>query len=397
MKYNSDDDYVDHDVKYQCEKCCQEFTTKALLNKHKKKCDTEKVKGTTKNSENSIVKLESGKKLYLCKKCPMVFPMYKLLREHRKEHIQKDYVEEHSYTFDELQELFICNTCSAEFKDEDEAEKHTKAHGEIFDCPLCENKFQTLFQLGKHLKVTHNDDDQFTCPLCADLKFSNASLFMKHINIKHQQRFSHNCQTCGRGFHSKTLCEEHSNVHLGLKPFSCVVCGAKFAYSKSVTTHQLKAHRVEILGKDHATECTYCKNRFVSIASLQRHINQAHATPKPKEKSHLCDICGKGFAKRNKMVVHQRVHTGDKPYECNYCDKRFAKSGERNCHQRIHTGERPYSCEYCGKRFRQTAPFKVHIRTHTGERPYVCDVCLKGYTTNQGLRLHRKNCGIIFL
>lgn len=241
--------------------------------------------------------------------------------------------------------------------------------------------------------MTHSEDDQFSCPLCPQLKFPKPSLFMKHIDTKHQKRYMYNCKDCGKGFHSKTLCKEHLNVHLGIKPFSCIVCGAGFTYSKSVVTHQLKAHRVEILGQSHTTECTFCRNRFVTVASLERHVQQVHSAPKaPQEKIHLCDICGMGFAKKNKMVVHQRVHTGVKPYHCRYCDKSFSKSGERNCHERIHTGERPYSCEYCGKAFRQSAPFKVHIRTHTGERPYVCNICTKGFTTNQGLKLHKKQC-----
>ncbi|CAG9763105.1 unnamed protein product [Ceutorhynchus assimilis] len=243
------------------------------------------------------------------------------------------------------------------------------------------------------LNISHSEDEDFDCPLCPEQKFSKPALFIKHIDTKHQKRYMYNCSQCGKGFHSKTLCSEHMNVHLGVKPFRCIVCNAGFTYTKSVVTHQLKAHRVEILGKAHTTECTFCRNRFVSVASLERHVQQVHSGPKrPKEKIHLCDICGMGFAKKNKMVVHQRVHTGVKPYSCRYCEKSFSKSGERNCHERIHTGERPFSCEYCGKAFRQSAPFKVHIRTHTGERPYVCELCTKGFTTNQGLRLHKRNC-----
>ncbi|KAH1010270.1 hypothetical protein HUJ05_004589 [Dendroctonus ponderosae] len=388
------------DIVYSCRNCYTTFPSKPALQKHKQSdaCVPSAIQDetVTVKTETISMKLEDDKKIFVCKKCPLTFDSLKVLKVHRKEHAPQEFIENHTFSFDDVQELYICNTCSAEFKDKDEAERHTKAHGEIFQCSLCMDKFQTLFQLGSHLKLTHSEDDQFSCPLCPQLKFPKPSLFMKHIDTKHQKRYMYNCKDCGKGFHSKTLCKEHLNVHLGIKPFSCIVCGAGFTYSKSVVTHQLKAHRVEILGQSHTTECTYCRNRFVTVASLERHVQQVHSAPKaPQEKIHLCDICGMGFAKKNKMVVHQRVHTGVKPYHCRYCEKSFSKSGERNCHERIHTGERPYSCEYCGKAFRQSAPFKVHIRTHTGERPYVCNICTKGFTTNQGLKLHKKQCSSI--
>ncbi|XP_066254701.1 zinc finger protein 25-like isoform X13 [Euwallacea similis] len=380
---------IDDDI-YPCKKCCSIFLSKGDLLKHRKTTHRNN-RSLDVQSKDEI--LGDVKRLYECRNCTEVFPTIQELRAHKKEHIKKEFVESHTYYFDATQEIYICNTCSAEFKDEVEAERHTKGHEEFFECSLCSDRFQSLFQLGSHLKASHNEDDNYRCPQCPELKFSKPSLFMKHIDTIHQKRYTYTCKECGKGFHSKSLCREHMNIHLGVKPFNCIVCGALFTYSKSVVTHQLKAHRVEILGESHRTECSFCRNRFVSIASLERHVQQVHATPKaPKGKIHLCDYCGMGFAKKNKMVVHQRVHTGVKPYPCRYCDKCFSKSGERNCHERIHTGERPYSCKYCGKAFRQSAPFKVHIRTHTGERPYVCDLCRKGFTTNQGLKLHRKRC-----
>ncbi|XP_060520868.1 zinc finger protein 585A-like [Cylas formicarius] len=360
---------------HRCDACGKKFKSESKLAVHQ--CG---------------IKCTAIEKAYACKKCPMTFPMLKLLKQHRKVHAPNEFVEVHTFHFDDTQEIYICNTCSAEFKELPEVEQHTKSHTETFECSICSRKFQTLLQLGTHLK-SHDDDGQICCPMC-EQKFAKPSLLVKHIDQKHLKKYMHSCATCGKGFHSVTLWRQHMNVHLGLKPFTCIVCDAKFTYSKSVVTHQLKMHRVEILGRDHGTECSFCRNRFLSKTSLERHIELVHTGPqKPKEMKYLCDTCGKAFSYKNKMVVHMRTHTGYKPYACKFCGKRFSKSGEKNCHQRIHTGERPYSCEYCGKSFRQSAPFKVHLRTHTGERPYVCDLCTKGFTTNQGLKLHKKNCG----
>ncbi|XP_050311643.1 zinc finger protein 208-like [Anthonomus grandis grandis] len=403
---------------YPCHKCSKLFTSKFNLNKHMSKdCNPNE-------TTDWITKTENGKRIYFCKKCPLTFPTVRELQIHRKEHLPKEYVEYHYYSFDDIQELYVCNTCSAEFKDEEEAKKHVKGHSEIFDCRFCEEKFQTLFQLGSHIKTTHSDDGQFSCPLCPDQQFSKASHFMKHVAIKHQKRYMYNCPECGRGFHSKTLCREHQNVHKGIKPFVCVVCNAGFTYSKSVVTHQLKAHRVEILGKSHATECTFCRHRFVTVASLERHVLQCHGTPKPpKEKIHLCDICGMGFVKKNKLVVHQRVHTGVKPYPCRFptsinqeelqikdesttdeenkneikckkCPETFSTITQLKQHRKLHKNviELPehtykldtlqdlYICCTCSAEFQKELEVKQHVKDFH-ENEYCCSQCPKTFQT----------------
>ncbi|XP_045071420.1 oocyte zinc finger protein XlCOF22-like [Coregonus clupeaformis] len=109
-----------------------------------------------------------------------------------------------------------------------------------------------------------------------------------------------------------------------------------------------------------------------------------------KEKRFLCMFCNKGFSCRQKLEIHQRVHTGLKPFSCTQCHMHFSVAGNLKRHQRVHTGVKPFSCTHCQMHFAQAGDLKRHQRVHTGEKPYSCPQCEKTFSRQHQLKMHLK-------
>lgn len=339
-----------------------------------------------------IVRKRKLYQIWKCKKCYEEFDTSRKLKDHRKLH-KKDPEDTHyNYCYDVERSLYTCNTCDIETTKLEEIENHVIEHEEKYICEKCNEPFFKPYEFSCHM-YKHDPDGQFPCPLC---KYTTPrrTAIMIHINTYHLRKFIYTCDQCGKGFNDCVLYREHENIHRGIKPFQCVVCSREFTFSSYLTAHQVRNHKVNIEGTIAVNQCPLCLKNFAKAKTLESHIDKHNQEPfkKVHEKKHLCDICGKGFARIEKLRIHYRVHTGVKPYTCSYCAKSFTKKDYLIMHERVHSGEKPYSCEFCGKCFNQGAPLRLHIRGHTGERPYNCHLCGGNFISRGVLNLHFRSC-----
>ena len=158
--------------------------------------------------------------------------------------------------------------------------------------------------------------------------------------------------------------QNHVKVHTGkepiLKPYTCDVCDKRFGKVGQLVNHKTCKHA----GKRYT--CTFhdCKYSFNSKGNLKSHL-QVHSG----EKSEICDTCGKGFATKQALTIHQTSHLEARPYKCKYCEKAFSHVSYRKDHERIHTkNDVSLTCETCQHVCETKSALQEHIvQTHLSQ------------------------------
>ena len=195
-----------------------------------------------------VMKHELGLKGLLCIRCDEKFSEIKTLKRHIiKSHLTSSiFCPECGHLFDDeaafkghntkmhlqLKSIAIkkrkiehfCDLCAQKFPSTDSFRYHKKRmHGDstkMFSCETCGKKFVNLPCLNRHAAL--HGDPTIPCPRCTKLLHTDHYL-KRHIKSQHTDNsdLPCHCDQCGKGFLTNQCLQDHMNVHLGLKPYTC--------------------------------------------------------------------------------------------------------------------------------------------------------------------------------
>ncbi|CAG9790019.1 unnamed protein product [Diatraea saccharalis] len=283
---------------------------------------------------------------------------------------------------------YICPVCGVVIRKRTEYSVHVEKHAsenrsmlsksKLHECTECGKKYNSRTILNEHMNV-HYGTRPYTCAVC-EKTFASKYTHQAHLKTHSMRPRPFKCEQCNKTFFTQQNLNQHEKTHSGLKEFICKVCNKAFA-----TQHNLEVHGVIHSGR-RPYSCNDCSKAFARRAELRDHI-RTHTGERP----FACDICGATFTQRSNLHSHKRAtHLDDKRYECQQCPKRFKRRRLLDYHVKAaHTGERPLQCEICKATFVYPEHYKKHARIHSGEKPYHCEVCGKSFNSRDNRNMHR--------
>ncbi|KAJ8921121.1 hypothetical protein NQ315_013591 [Exocentrus adspersus] len=110
-------------------------------------------------------------------------------------------------------------------------------------------------------------------------------------------------------------------------------------------------------------------------------------------KVHMCEICQRGFKRREHLYQHVKLHTGFRPYICENCSKAFMRKEHLLRHSTLHSGQKNFTCNICEKSFSRNDNLLKHKKTHEKQSSYVCEICQKHFVMKHYYNAHKLTHG----
>ncbi|XP_070203686.1 zinc finger protein 791-like [Littorina saxatilis] len=268
-------------------------------------------------------------------------------------------------------------------------------------CHVCQKTFRRSDTLKRHMRAVHIGERPYVCEYCC-ATYKQMSHLKEHVESKHILATpSYKCEKCDKSFwyasaklrHKKDCGKELSER----VAFRCSSCQKGFITAKGYRQHQRKCGESKGDGSGLKNQdadlpmpfsCAVCGKRFASAPSLHRHQN-SFCGKKPQSRSYICDICGKDFHKRIQYTTHTYRHMGVKPFKCPRCDACFYEKLTLQRHIDRHDGKKRFKCSLCDLAYTTKPSLSLHVRhDHSGSKPYKCSECESSFVYQDQLSEH---------
>jgi len=313
------------------------------------------------------------KKTFECSYCQKTFKLKFYLNQHRLVH-------------NEEIRPYSCNVCGKRYARRQSMYDHRRWHciRRQFECPVCKKLFKTVMSAKVHQRIhKKNRTADFYCNECGKSFFSKGSL--KTHQIIHSNPAPFKCESCDMKFKLKYTFKMHQLTHrsVGEKSFSCKTCDKKFFTYVTMRRHSL-------LHKKKPFACRKCPKTFFLLIHLERH-KLLHKNDDGKDtRPFICDICGKGYAKRFILNAHKQIHSEGRQFECLVCKNSFKTEKTMKAHQKIHEKNRTadFHCKECGKSVLTKASLRAHQLLHLNRKSFKCGFCDREFKSQYTMIRH---------
>ncbi|XP_061189353.1 zinc finger protein 184-like [Saccostrea echinata] len=272
--------------------------------------------------------------------------------------------------------------------------------GSEFKCYTCQDVFESIASLIKHMKQTKHDGLQENARdgkrEILTVKKKKSPLIYKCSNCRVQYFIKENClqhiavnncrpmwkkscpmKDCDLSFDNNNFFMNHmKTIHGSDYPFFCSSCNKSFMRIREYESHCSYHKRINnsLLNPGLPVMCNECGLRFPTNFDVNKHKLEVHEA----NKKFICETCGRKFRREDNMRLHLKTHQkreNDPELQCKICKKYLSSKDSLKLHQKfMHTEEKPCVCEICGHRTRQMGSLRHHMKVrHSDDRPYECE------------------------